>query len=96
MQHHLLYPHLSPLVTDGCCCGDREELLEQLSDAGLRLMLVGHSHIQRIDRYTSPAGNELVEINVGSLCGYPAPMVQIEIMENEIHIHTEFLRAVPI
>lgn len=91
MQHHLLYPHLSPLVTDGCCCGDREELLEQLCDAGLRLMLVGHSHIQRIDRYTSPAGNELVEINVGSLCGYPAPMVQIEITAEDIRIHTEFL-----
>lgn len=91
MQHHLLYPHLSPLVTNGCCCGDREELLEQLCDAGLRLMFVGHSHIQRIDSYVSANGNELIEVNVGSLCGYPAPMVQAEITKDEIRIHTEFL-----
>lgn len=93
MQHHLLYPHLSPIVTNGCCCGDREELLEQLCNAGLRLMLVGHSHIQRIDRYVSENGNELTEVNVGSLCGYPAPMVQIEITEDEIRIHTELLES---
>lgn len=91
MQHHLLYPHLSPIVTDGCCCGDKDTLLEQLCDAGLRLMLVGHSHIQRIDRYVSERGNELVEINVGSLCGYPAPMVQLTFTADEIRIHTEFL-----
>lgn len=91
MQHHLLYPHLSPLVTNGCCCGDRDVLLEQLCDAGLRLMLVGHSHMQRIDCYTSPKGGELVEINVGSLCGYPAPMVYLTLTADEIHVHTEFL-----
>lgn len=93
MQHHLLYPHLSPLVTNGCCCGDRDELSEQLCNAGLRLMFVGHSHIQRIDRYVSENGNELIEVNVGSLCGYPAPMVQAEITADEIRIHTDFLKS---
>lgn len=93
MQHHLLYPHLSPLLTNGCCCGERETLLEQLCDAGLRLMFVGHSHIQCIDRYVSENGNELIEVNVGSLCGYPAPMVQAEITAEEIRIHTDFLKS---
>ncbi len=93
MQHHLLYPHISPLLTGGACCGDREELLEALSEAGLRFMFVGHSHIQHTDRYVSESGRELFEINVGSLCGYPAPMVQAEITKDRVLLHTTFLKT---
>lgn len=93
MQHHLLYPHISPLLTGGACCGDREALLEALSEAGLRFMFVGHSHIQHTARYVSSSGKELFEINVGSLCGYPAPMVQVEITNDMVRVHTDFLKS---
>lgn len=92
MQHHLLYPHLSPLVTNGCCCANRDDLREQLADAGLRFLFVGHSHIQRIDKFVSKTGRELYEINVGSLCGYPAPRVEVEITDTEVRLHTVFLK----
>lgn len=88
MQHHLLYPHLSPLLTERACCGDHEELLEALSEAGLRFLFVGHSHLQRIDRYVSPRGCELYEINVGSLCGYPAPIVEVTVTQDTVSIDT--------
>lgn len=88
MQHHLLYPHLSPLLTEHACCGDHEELLRLLSEAGLRFLFVGHSHLQRIDRYVSPKGRELYEINVGALCGYPAPMVEVTLTEDSVSIDT--------
>ncbi|MGN0570835.1 MAG: metallophosphoesterase family protein [Candidatus Fimenecus sp.] len=91
MQHHLLYPHISPLVTNGCCCEDRDELREQLADAGLRFLFVGHSHIQRIDKFVSKTGRELYEINVGSLCGYPAPRVEVEITDTEVRLQTVLL-----
>lgn len=93
MQHHLLYPHISPLVTGGACCGDRDELLELLSEAGLRFLFVGHSHLQHIDRYVSKNGRELFEINVGSLCGYPAPMAEVTVTENELILHTAHLET---
>lgn len=83
MEHHLLIPHINPLITGGgTCVGDREEVIKRLADRGLKYMLVGHSHIQRTDDYTSPSGNKLTEINIGSLCGYPAPMVRVTVNED--------------
>ena len=92
MQHHLLYPHISPLLTNGCCCANRDELREQLADAGLRFLFVGHSHIQRIDKFVSKNGRELYEINVGSLCGYPAPREDLKITHPNMRLHTVLLQ----
>lgn len=92
MQHHLLYPHISPLVTNGACCANRDELREQLANAGLRFLFVGHSHIQRIDKFVSTTGRELYEINVGSLCGYPAPRVEVEITDTQVRLRTVLLK----
>lgn len=92
MQHHLLFPHISPLVTNGACCANRDELREQLANAGLRFLFVGHSHIQRIDKFVSKNGRELYEINVGSLCGYPAPRVEVEITNTEVRLRTVLLK----
>ena len=92
MQHHLLFPHISPLVTNGACCANRDELREQLANAGLRFLFVGHSHIQRIDKFVSKNGRELYEINVGSLCGYPAPRVEVEITDTEVRLRTVLLK----
>lgn len=92
MQHHLLYPHISPILTNGCCCENRDELREQLADAGLRFLFVGHSHIQRIDKFVSANGRELYEINVGSLCGYPAPRVEVTVTDGEVRLQTVCLR----
>lgn len=93
MEHHLLYPHISRLVTGGACCGDNAELLQTFADAGLRFLFAGHSHIQRIDRYVSPAGNVLHAVNIGSLCGYPAPMVNVTVCEEAVTIQTEHLQT---
>lgn len=78
IEHHLIMSHSSPLICVGSVCvANREMVASRLADAGLRYMLVGHSHIQATDRYTSPAGNTITEINVGSLCGYPSPIVNV-------------------
>ena len=94
MEHHLLIPHIHPLVMGGSTCvGDREYVASRLADAGLRYMFVGHSHIQRIDSFTSEKGNAITEINVGSLCGYPAPIVNVEIGERGLKINTDFVES---
>lgn len=94
MEHHLLIAHIHPLVTGGSTCvGDREAVASRLADAGLRYMVVGHSHIQRIDSFTSEKGNTITEINVGSLCGYPAPIVNVEIGEDGLKISTDYVDA---
>ncbi len=83
MEHHLLIPHLNPLITGGgTCVGDREEVASRLADAGLKYMFVGHSHIQRTDHFVSPNGNKLTEVNIGSLVGYPAPIVNVTVNDD--------------
>ena len=94
MEHHLLIPHIHPLVMGGSTCvGDREYVASRFADAGLRYMFVGHSHIQRIDSFTSEKGNTMTEINVGSLCGYPAPIVNVEVGEDGLKIRTDYVEC---
>lgn len=84
MEHHLLIAHVNPLLTGGgTCVGDREEVAARLADAGLRYMFVGHSHIQHTDHFISPAGNKITEVNVGSLVGYPAPIVNVTVQPDQ-------------
>lgn len=92
MEHHLLYPHISPLITDnGTCCKKHEMYIEKFAEAGMRFLFVGHSHIQRIDKYVSPTGKELYEINVGSLVGYPASIVTLTADDDTVKIETRKL-----
>lgn len=94
MQHHLLLPHINPLLTGGCCVGDREKTAARLADAGLHFMFVGHSHIQHTADFVSPRGNRLVEVNIGSLCGYPAPLVQVEVQPDyTVQVDVDHLKA---
>lgn len=92
MEHHLLIPHITPLFTKGACSPDREKIINAFADAGLKIIIVGHSHLQRIDRHLSPNGNEIYEINVGSLVGCPAPMVTVTADENKISVKTDYLK----
>lgn len=83
IQHHLLVPHISPLITGGSTCVEnREEVAAFFADSGLRYMFVGHSHIQSTEAYVSPAGNKLTEVNVGSLVGYPAPICEVTVNDD--------------
>lgn len=93
MEHHLLYQHTSPLLGGhGLCCGKHEMYIEKFCEAGMKFVFVGHSHMQRIDRYNSKNGNTLYQINVGSLVGYPAPMVNMIVTDDKIKIETEHLK----
>lgn len=83
MEHHLLTPHISPLITGGgTCVANREYVASRLADAGLRYMFVGHSHIQNTTDFTSEAGNTVTEVNIGSLVGYPAPIVNVTVNDD--------------
>lgn len=83
MEHHLLTPHISPLITGGgTCVENREYVASRLADAGLRYMFVGHSHLQSTTDFISEKGNKIIEVNIGSLVGYPAPMVNVTVQDN--------------
>lgn len=96
IMHHLIMSHSSPLICVGSVCvANREEVASRLADAGLKYILVGHSHIQATDSFTSPAGNTIYEINVGSLCGYPAPIVNVTANDdNTISYEVDHLKTI--
>lgn len=94
MEHHLIIAHTSTLITGGTTCvGDREYVASRLADAGIKYIFVGHSHMQSVENYTSENGNVITQINVGSLCGYPAPIVNVTVSEDRLEIKTEKLRS---
>lgn len=83
MEHHLLMPHVTPLITGGSTCVEnREYVASRLADAGLKYMFVGHSHIQSTSSFKTRKGNVITEVNVGSLVGYPAPIVEVTINDD--------------
>jgi len=86
MEHHLLIAHIHPMLTARSCVKDRETVAARLADAGLRYMFEGHSHMQAIDSFTSPAGNTITSVNIGSLVGYPAPIFYVTVKEDGLHI----------
>ena len=83
-EHHLLMPHISPLIAVGSVCvANREYVASRFADAGLKYMFVGHSHMQSTAKFKSENGNTITEVNVGSLCGYPAPIVNVTVNDND-------------
>lgn len=92
-QHHLLFPHFSALIESGSTCVEnREYVASRFADAGLKYMFVGHSHIQSTTKFTSLNGNEITQVNVASLVGYPAPIVNIEVnSDNTLTYNVEHL-----
>lgn len=83
MEHHLLMPHVTPLITGGSTCVEnREYVASRLADAGLKYMFVGHSHIQSTSSFKTRKGNVITEVNAGSLVGYPAPIVEVTVNDD--------------
>ncbi|MCR5151487.1 MAG: metallophosphoesterase [Clostridiales bacterium] len=85
VEHHLAMPHVHPLVTvSGQMIANNYSHCEKLAGLGIKLIITGHSHIQRTTRYVSPKGNTIYQINAASLVGTPGTIVNITINENEI------------
>lgn len=90
MEHHLLLHPFCSLVNKGQSIGDNFRVAEALADAGLRLMFVGHSHMQRTTEYISKNGNKITQINLGSLTGHPAPVTYVDFDGENAKISVEF------
>lgn len=89
MEHHLIMPHVHPLISGfGMTIGKREMRASRLADAGLKYMFVGHSHIHRVSEFVSEKGNKIIQVNVGSLTGFPSSIVNVTIDGEQVSIDT--------
>ena len=93
MEHHLLLHPLCRFINKGQSIGDNFRVASVLADHGLRLMLVGHSHMQRTTEYVSESGNKITQINLGSLTGHPAPVTYIIFDGENARVEVEHLEG---
>lgn len=92
MEHHLLLHPFCRFINSGQSIGDNFRVASYLADHGLRLMLVGHSHMQRTTEFVSGNGNKITQINLGSLTGHPAPVTYVTFDGENAEIDVEFLK----
>ncbi len=92
MEHHLVMPNISLLINSGQIIADRIDRCEALADAGVDFVVVGHSHMQRNTTYTSKNGNSFTQINVGALCGHPAPITMLTVTDDEFRIDVDHVK----
>ncbi len=92
MEHHLLLHPFCRLVNSGQSIGDNFETASVLADNGLRLMITGHSHMQRTTQFTSEKGNTITQINLGSLTGYPSPVTYLTFDGENVETDVQFLK----
>ena len=89
MEHHLIMPHIHPLISGhGMCVGDREYVASRLADAGLKYMFTGHSHVLRVSDFVSEKGNKIFQVNIGAAVGYPSPIVNVTVDGEDVSIET--------
>lgn len=92
MQHHLLLTHIHPLISGGgMSVKNQDAVASRLADAGLKLSFCGHSHMTDAKQFVSPGGNMLTEINIGSICGYPAPICTVSISDGKVTADMDYL-----
>ncbi len=91
MEHHLLLHPFCRLINSGQSISDNFDTAARLADAGLRLMLVGHSHMQRTTEFISENGNKITQVNLGSLTGHPAPVTYLTFDGESVEISVQSL-----
>lgn len=95
MQHHLMLPHLHPLISESMTEQNYREVATRLADAGLKYCFAGHSHMLDVDTFTTKKGNRLTEVNVSAISGYPPAICEVNIDENtqKIQVDIKYLQG---
>lgn len=94
MQHHHLHlTEFDRVINGHGSVMYREKLCKKFADINFPVMFTGHSHMQHIRKINSENGKPFYEINVGSISGYPAPIVYCTVTENGMDIKTEHLKV---
>jgi UDP-2,3-diacylglucosamine pyrophosphatase LpxH len=73
-----------------------QNVARQLADSGLHLLFTGHFHANDIVRYDFD-DSALFDVETGSLVSYPSPyrMVDFDISNQSLAIHTEYVTTIP-
>lgn len=88
MTHHPCLPPnaIYPFFSKKDMLGDYEETTTLLADSGIKLIFTGHTHMQNIAVKKTAKGNEIYDVNTGSLVGYPSVIRKVVIDDKNVDI----------
>lgn len=88
MTHHPCLPPnaIYPLFSKKDMLGDYENMTTLLADNGIKLIFTGHTHMQNIAVKTTARGNEIYDVNTGSLVGYPSVIRKVVIDDQKVDV----------
>lgn len=93
MTHHPIIPPspMYELIGKGDMHRHYKDRRKEYADMGIQFMLTGHTHTHNIGRIFSDRGNAFYAVSTAALCGYPAPIRNVEIDQanGKINITTE-------
>ena len=99
MTHH---PMISPspfysIIGSGDMQRNHETTREIFADAGLQVMLTGHTHVHNIGYITTAKGNRFYDIAAGSMIGCPPVMrnIILDPKNNRVDVDTIMIKDVP-
>lgn len=72
---------------------DCDSVAAFLADSGVRFLFTGHTHMQSINYFDSPAGNRLYEINTACLTAYPSPIRVMELDGDTLRVETQHIKT---
>lgn len=73
MTHHMIMPHYynQDEIFELSTPENYQEIRKKLMDAGIKVVLTGHTHVSDIARYTDEEGREIYDVATGSPISYP-------------------------
>lgn len=73
MTHHAIMPHYigQDEIFELSIIGNYQQVRQKLMDAGINVVLTGHSHVSDIARYIDSEGHEIYDVATGSPISYP-------------------------
>ena len=73
MTHHMIMPHYynQNEIFELSTPDNYQEIRKKLMDAGIKVVLTGHTHVSDIARYTDEKGREIYDVATGSPISYP-------------------------
>lgn len=97
MMHHGLAEHMPYQATffADYLIDDWQLRAQQLADKGMKIMLTGHFHANDVTLFTSKKGNEIYDIETGSMAHYPFPFRILKLNEDVLSISTYNISQTP-
>lgn len=97
MMHHGLVEHImyQEMFFSQYLVEDWKRIATLFADHGMKVVFTGHFHANDITRFTTEKGNQIYDIETGSLTSYPFPYRFITLGNKGMDIETRNITSVP-